>query len=235
MSLSDLRTQFKTETGREELSNSRIDFFINEGIKLLDRMSNYEKGPAIQYVIASQDSDAVDFSTDCLFIREVYLIDSEGARTRLIKTDEDRLLEAKSTGNAGGYYSTRITRPHPHSFDKTVGSYAPYQAYINTLPAYTSTRGILLGEALDKEYLVEIRGKFKSPTLTTDGDNLVTDNWWTVNNPIAVLKAAVYYLYSEYKNMEGMTKYLADIKEVITNLDYDQAEEEAAGVSEMLG
>src|SRR5512143_1534917 len=140
-----LRARFKSVSGRTDLSNSRIDYFLNEGIKLLDRLSNYEKGPARQFIKLAAASKTVEFSSDCMLIKAVWIIDkTDGSRTRLDKAPELWIRENMgTTGAKPTHWCPRTIRPYPENLDKDSTEYTDYKDYMDIVktPDYQAQRG----------------------------------------------------------------------------------------------
>lgn len=238
MSLADLRAQFVSESGREDLSNPAIDRFINNGVRLLDRLSNFEKAPAVQRIILPANGKVVAFSSECRLIGSVFCIDSVDGRSPVTRKSYYEILSLDTPDSTPGiplYYAPSVLRAFPDSFDETDAAFVPYAAFIDANTAYQSYRGIHLSPLTDEEYLIEILGKFYSPTLVSGGVAPVLDNWWSINNQQAIINAALYELQRSYKNTEGMNWAMSAIKETLIGLDYDDAEEESNDASVMEG
>ena len=237
MALANLRLDFIERTGREDLGNSAIDKYINDGIKTLDMLTNFDKAPARAFLVLSAGASSLDFSSECRLMKSVWVLEKSVGRFPLELVDADALSEyysLPSTVGAGRplYYSPRIIRAHPDTFDPGVAPYTDYSEFIDITVAYQSYRGITVMPKADKEYLIEIKGKFFSPPLV---DTTMINNWWTVNQEEAVLLAALYRYEIGMRNTEGSKDHMNGLLPIITGLDLDIAEEEAANVSIMEG
>lgn len=236
LALSDLRAAFKTESGRNDLSNPQIDFYLNEGIRHLDRLTGFAHCEAKQYISLQAGASVILFSSDCRTILAVSCIRTDG-RAKLDRQSYTYVndLRLSTTAQPGTplYYSPRIIRPHPISFDKT--EHTDFIDYIDTETAseYSSytNRGLILAPVADVNYLIEIEGLFYTPSLSSSN----TQNWWVVNHYLTVLKAAMFILYSGYRNMEGMKTYSDQIALNLRSLDLDEAEEESNEIERMEG
>jgi hypothetical protein len=236
MPLSDLRTDFIERTGREDLVSADIDKFINDGLKILDELSNFEKAPARAFPVLAANAYTVDFSSQCRLIKSVWVLEKQVGRFRLELVDEEELREfysLPSTVEKGRptYYSPRIIRAHPDTFDKGVSPYTDYTEFIDTTVDYKNYRGITVMPPADKEYVLEIRGKFFSPALTDSA----TDNWWSINHYDAVLLAALYKYELSMRNTEGTKDHMAGLLPILSGIDLDIAEEESVNVTRMEG
>ena len=237
MSLAEIRTEFIERSGREDLSNPEIDKFINDGIKTLDMLTNFEKAPARAFLVLSAGASAVNFSSECRLIKSVWVLEKQVGRFPLELVDPDALSEyysRPSTVETGrpNYYSPRIIRAHPDTFDPSASPFIDYSEFIDTTTAYQGYRGITTMPPADKEYILEIKGKFFSPALV---DTTMINNWWTVNQSEAVILGALYKYELRMRNTEGTKDHMNGLLPIITGLDLDIAEEEAANVSIMEG
>jgi hypothetical protein len=267
MVITELRSQFKSDSGRDDLSTMRIDEYINSGIRLLDQLSNFEYSPAKDYKEITAGTRSVNFTANCAALVKVWLIDATTGRTKLdlVPNDYYHSQYGDYTAASGKptCYTPRIVRPADITLDPTLAPYSTYSQYIDIIRATEGAhtlRGLLLAPAADKSYLLELEGKFYSPTLrdgtvfsepgvTVDGGSAsgsaspaavapdpVTENWWSRNYSTAVIDAALYLLYSGgYRNMEGATPYMNRIMTTLKGLDYDQVLEEMSDVDKMEG
>lgn len=97
---------------------------------------------------------------------------------------------------------------------------------------YTVYQRLIFNCPLDKEYQVEIFGKFYSIPVS----NTALDNWWVLNFSETVLAAALYKMQLIFfKNSEGAKDYLSEVQVTTGQLNYDQAEQEGNAVSRMDG
>lgn len=236
MPITTLRTLFKTTTGREDMADADIDKYINEGVKLLDMLSNFSKSPARYFTEISLGAYNVDFSSKCRVLKEVWIFEAGIGRTKLEKVDRVDLLSYYTLPSGVGkekpkYYSPRIIRAHPDDFDPTDPPYNGYTEFIDTVVAYQNTEGITIMPPADKSYMIEVNGLFYSPELS----GTVTDNWWSVNHERAVVDAGAYQYFSSLGNTEGMKDYLGRLVPVTTSIDHDAAEVEAIDVTRLEG
>jgi hypothetical protein len=238
--LTELRATFKSETGRDDLSPVNIDKYLNDGIRMLDRLSSFQFSPAEQYVPVAINDRNINLSSDCTAIEKVWLIDSTTGRKKLVLVSKDYMIEeygdlSAQTPGPPEFYCPRIVRPTPISFDPTIAPYSSYSQYIDVIKAtsnYQTYRGLTIAPKADKAYLLAIEGKFFSPALS----DTVTTNWWAYNHPTAVIQAAMYQLYgTSYKNAEASKHIAGLLKDALTSMDMDIASEEAADVDKMEG
>ena len=236
MSLATLRTAFVDETGRTDLTKDQVIQFVNDGVRLLDRLTHFEKSDARAFIPVSSGDRKVTFSSDCRVIEKVWLVDKDDGRTEIVKSSYAELLayygnvEDVDPGTPE-YYSPLVIRAHPESFDPSGAPFNEYSGYIDTEQSYHDIRGITFLPPVDGDYLIEVMGKFYSPSLS----DTLADNWWSFNHHRAVVDAAKYVLESTYRNTEGMKDYMAALAPTITGIDYDLAEEEASDATRMEG
>lgn len=239
MSLATLRTEFRVRTGDLNIIDADIDNYINRGIKFLDALTDYTHAPAKHFAVIPINTLAYTFSSNCRAAHKVYLIDAMTGRTEIDKITQAQMRtlypdSANSTSGKPIYYTIDEVRSYPDTFDKTLAANVPYAKYINTAISNWTTRGIDFNCPTDKEYMIEIDGLFNHPELT-DVIPAVTDNWWTVQYPEAVMLSAMYHMELTYRNSEGANDYLIGMRGIIDGIDKDRADEESHNTTQMLG
>lgn len=229
MAISDLRTALKTRSGDSNLTNAECDSFINTGIRLLDRMTETTHGPARAFQkLTILGTHTVQLTSACRAVSSVWIIDKTAGRIELIKADYQWLRGEYSelsslTKGQPIYYALGVNRD-TDGFNPADIAYADYAAYIDTIDADTNQRALEIMPPIDKEYLIEIHGKFYSTALS----DTVTNNWWSANASEAVLLSALYYYESHLRNTEGAKDYFNTLSIELTELTKDYAEETAA-------
>jgi len=236
MPISDLRNSFKLRSGDINLSNKEIDGFINTGIKLLDKITEYTHAPAKLYQTVAAGTATFTFSSFCRVLKEVWIIDANTGRAELEKVVDAELRTAYAklttlTTAKPKYYSNTTIRDFPESFDPANPALAAYTDYIDTINSDFSFRGITLIPKPDKEYLIELLGKFNSAPLT----DTVVDNWWSVNDDEAVIQAALYFFELSLRNTEGAKELLSSIRLLTGEISKDTYEEDYANPVVMEG
>lgn len=235
MTISELRTLFTSRSGDINMADADIDRYINSGIELLDLLTDYSHAPAKYYAEIATGDSFHTFGNKSRVIKEVWIIDSVDGRSKLekVKLSDLREYYPDITTTAAGkpkYYAVDINRAVPTGFDETTLP-AAFQPFIDvSVPAY-ALKGILFGIPTDETYVVEVIGKFHSPTLS----DTYTQNWWSVNYPDVAILAAMYQLEAHYRNTEGMNDYMNAMKPILKGIDYDAAEEDGEEFTAMRG
>lgn len=237
MTISELRTIFMERSGDINLLNSDIDNFINNGIKLLDRITEFTHAPAKLYQkLTTLGTKTVSFSADCRVLREVWIIDKVDGRIELEKIPDANLRTyynnfADLSNAKPAYYATTSLRDFPESFNPADSAYVDYADYIDTIDSDFNFRGITILPPIDKEYLIELIGKFNSSLLS----DTITQNWWSVNQHEMVIIAGLYYFELSLRNTEGSKDYLRAIETLVSQLNNDTYEEDFANPVSMEG
>ena len=235
MTISELRTLFKTRSGDLNMTDADIDKHINSGISVLDRLTEFSHAPAKYYAELAIGASFHTFTSKNRVIQEVWIIKANTGRSKLEKVNHSDLREQYSdipntTGDLPLYYAVDINRAYPEDFDET-NLPAAFQPYIDTVTADYNIKGILFAPPTDEVYVLEVIGKFHSPTLS----DTFTQNWWSVNYPELTLSAALRQLEISYRNTEGANDYMNAMKVELKGIDYDKAEEESTEFQVMRG
>lgn len=235
MTISELRIIFKDRSGDINIADIDIDRYINSGIELLDLLTEFSHAPAKYYGELAIGDSIHTFGSKSRVVKEVWILDSVGKRTKLDKLPLSELTErypdASNLTNARSiYYAVDINRAFPVSFDET-NLPADFRPFINTVAADYNIKGITFMPPVDAVYVIEIIGKFHSFTL--DDSNM--QNWWSVNYADLVILSAMYQLETHYRNMEGAQGYMNTITKILKGISYDKAEEDAQDYNNMRG
>lgn len=236
MIIADVRTEYKTRTGDSNLTDAQIDRKINAAIKLLDKLTHFEHAPARYFEkLTAVGTHIVQLTAACRQIDSVWIIELGEGRTRLEKVNYDWLRAEYSdftdiTNDTPVYYALAVNRD-TEGFNPADASLVDYAAYIDTVDADKSSRAIEIMPPIDKEYLLEVHGKFYSHTLSDSH----TENWWTLNYLELVLNAALYLYEIDLRNTEGANDYLRMVKLEVDELSKDTAEEATVDATVMEG
>ena len=246
MTLSEIRELFVELSGREDLlQNDSVvsaDLYINEGSKELDRRLFGGKTLA-SYTTDIAAGQILVFIPNCRLIKEVWLF---------TPTDKVQLTKADSLVEMKTYYSepkSGLTPSEPFVYYPISGRHYP-----STVPTVTPGGAVDLSQIWAVEdlitsssegysaiiispvpdlatYTIRVEGAFYSDALT-DGDDV---NYWSINHPLTLVKAALYKMEQTYRNTEGAKDYDAAITGVLTQLNSDWIEEEIADIDQMEG
>lgn len=235
MDLASLRTTFRSRSGRMDLADAEVDYYLNAGQRWLDAQVSHPKATARAFKQVKAGAVGVTFSATCRVIERVEVANRE-SRTKLEKREVDELRAAypgmfSSLGQGRPlYWMPALLRTNPD-----VLSVADLQVYMGYLDALVGVdygyNGVILYPPADGEYVVEVTGKFFSPQL--GGDN--SGSWWAEVQPHLLLMAARRALEVDYRNREGVQDWEAAMASELSAIEGDMAEQESIGVRRMLG
>lgn len=232
MNLLSTRQQFIKLSGRYDLATTVVtefdtdagaDFFINSGMRFLDREFKTKKSQGSYFEEISSGDFYITFPL-CAAVEEVWCNDSEG-RWQVYKYPQKSLREVytglvfASTGGSPAFY-------HPINLRSIQGdSYDDLGEFFSYMEEGEkgNYNGIILIPKADTTLLIEVIGKFYTKEMTANID----ENFWTNVAPETLLKAALYQLEVFYRNTEGANDWLKAINLEGSQLEKDLVEEES--------
>lgn len=254
MNLGELRKLFIERSGRFDLVEDAIDFvdnganqYINSAQKFLDKQLDVTHSQARLFRELSANDIGVTF-TDCRVVQEVWCADTE-SRTWVEKVDYPFLrgkpdlnslvtvggvtspFNSLDTGRPLDYTPARL-RVTPDISSLPMSELDLIMSYGDVmLSSSNSYNGIIFIPPADTTYMVEIVGLFYSPTLASDSD----ETEWTVVHPNILLMAAMREVEVFYRNTEGVKDWDRTINAELTNIDFDNVQQQLVGVDQMEG
>lgn len=132
------------------------------------------------------------------------------------------------------YWAPLVVRPAPTQEAITEVDYDLYYSYDYHDVRYAGWqlyRGILWMPPADGTYTISVLGLFLSTELQNDSDS----NFWTEVMPDLVIQAAAYKMEGFYRNREGAAAWREQAMDTVTDLVFDDVEEEIAGVNQIGG
>jgi len=244
MNLLQLRTKFRSLSGRHDLvnadySDNGADFFINEGRKFLDRLDETQKSWASVFRFLESGKWTVTFPY-CRAIKEVWAA-TLTAKWQLTKMDLHDLTETfltdfpsdltqGDTDYNNFYYSPIITRYIPE--DATADTFEAWIGHV-MIPAGDAHEynGIVVMPPPDQKMMLEIQGLFYSMELVSDTDK----NYWSEVHPSLLIQAAMREIEIINRNTQGVNDWTNSIAVQMQQLGFDLVEELIAEVEEMEG
>lgn len=239
MTLVELRQKFVELSGRYDLVSSTVtwadsgaNFFINAGQNFLDRLIPIPETISSLFLPVAIGEYSVMFQQRCRMILEVWANNGE-ERTFLEKNTLKDLKEYYSglvseidTGPPL-YYALANLRALETTAKTSLGTFLNYtHAESDTKYNY---RGIIVAPPVDEAYVLEVVGQFYQPTLTADAQY----NYWTLETPELLLKAALYQLEVFYRNSEGAKDWYNAIMLEAAEIDKDGVEESISDCDDM--
>jgi hypothetical protein len=240
MNLLQLRQQFRTISGRHDLvnpdgSDNGADFYINEGIKYLDRLGENQKSWASRFLWLQPGLWGVQFE-HCRAIKEVWVSVAterwqlEKKRIQDLKSEYmSDLPSARGTGDPL-YYAPTHTRYIPE--DAQVGNIEAFVGFVD-IPASNAHlyNSILIAPPAAELVSVEVVGLFYNKALVADTD----ENYWSVTHSFLLIMAAMRQLEVINRNTQGVNDWEAVIQRDMISIDFDLVEELVAEVDDMEG
>ena len=232
MDLTDLRADFTRISGRSELTVAQVDRYINRGQNYLDLLTEFKHARARDFQVVAANAMSVTFTSKCRVIQEVWVMDDVG-RWELQKYDMNTFRREFSTMpsllDAGmpTQYTPAILRTNPDPI--TIADFTQYLGFLDVNVTGTSHayNGVIFRPPTDKQYVIEVFGKFYTPDLTAADP----DSWWSFTAYTAILHAALRELEVDYRNTEGANDWKTSIVDITTMLSMDDAEEDAIGIN----
>ena len=236
MSLLDVRTKFTDFSGRHDLPSATVDWLINSGQKILDRLQDTDKSSAW----FKKDINAGDYLITMerlITVIDVFITNSEG-KSRLKRRDHswieknyanDLALVDQSTPL---YWTPAITglSPEGGSYTSADGNFT-YDIGEILFGDYAEYNSIVIMPPTDITYTISVLGKWYQPKLVADTDV----SYWTEFHDDLLVLAGMYALERFYRNREGMADYMTAIREQLSEIDNRLAESEYYNIDQMRG
>ena len=232
MNLLSIRQQFIKLSGRYDFATTVVtefdtdggaNFFINAGMRFLDR--KYQTNKSVASIFEKVASGSYYFTfQNCQVINEVWCNDAE-ERWQLrrypfntIQEGYPDLVSAIDTGEPQ-FYCPIWLRTTDSTDRTTLGTFFNYVKSDD----YGTYNGILFVPPTDGEYVLEVIGKFYHTEMTSNTDQ----NFWTNEAPETLLKAALYQLEVFYRNTEGANDWLRALEMEGFELEKNYIEQES--------
>lgn len=212
-----------------------VDFFINEGIKYLDKLVKTTKSYASRMSILSAGDFYAQFP-QCRSVKEVWAATTEG-RWQLEKISvQDMIVQYMSSPPAERengtplYYSLAVSRYIPE--DISAAELTTFSTFVQTLDITGYDYNIvLLSAPVDQDTLIDVRGLFYSAELVENTDT----NFWSVNYPLLLVLAAHRQVHMSGGNKVMMDRVDESIIAETTRIEMDLVEEQIAEADQMEG
>ena len=237
MNLIELRKQLVSITGRydlmnEDFTNNGIDFYINSGQHMLDKLGiATDNHVSMAVEIASGDYSA-SFNSKCLSVFEVFVNDTI-ERTPLERVDYYAMKEyyanlvSTEEANRPEYYALASLRILEAASRDSLGAFLNLEFQVPSV----DYRGLIFMPPADKDYVIEVSGKFYSLELSDNNQ----ETYWTTYAPEILIKAAMYQLYKLTGRSRDADDIRSALNEEVADLDKMNVEEDVYITSEMGG
>jgi len=240
MNLLQLRQQFRTISGRNDLvnedgSDNGANFYINAGQRHLDRLDTNQKSYGICYRFCNIGFHAVTFPY-CRAVKEVWA-STTTARWQLEKKNLADLIagyltKLPSSIDKGNplYYAPTITRAVPETFNSESSDFEAYSGYVDVISAnHFAYNCVLIAPPVKEKILIETKGLFYTDELINDDDK----SYWSEVHPDILIMATMRHIEIINRNTQGVNDWNASIKTEVTNIGKDLVEEEIAEVTQI--
>lgn len=236
MPASSLVSRFKEMTGRYDLSDSDVYFFLDKGQRILDRKVNAPVGFAWHKEDVSSGAGFLTFR-NCRAVKEVWVYDADG-RSQLERKSLGWIMEQTDVDNGRpAYYAPAVIRLEPSQYSLTSSNYTNEFTYGSDGILFSDQaaegvavyNGVVWLPKTDGAYTVEVLGLFMSNPIV-DGTE---KTFWTEEEPHLLVLAAAYVLETFYRNEAGASAIMSQLNEMIMLIDKDNVEQEIAGITQM--
>lgn len=239
MNLKEIRKWFVEESGRYDLvvdqtdwADSGADKYINAAQRWLDRKSAHQREVSRAFSIIESE-DYFTFCQDVRVIQEVWAGNTIDGMRELVKKSYKELRELygepmhRIDRGAPVYYAPAYIRPANEdatTFDGRV-------ELMDITTDWKMYNGIFIMPPADKEYQIEIWGKFFSRALQKDEDTSL----WTILDPGILIKACLRELEIFYRNTTGVNDWTRAIEHDLIGVEFDFIDDDSQGVTQLGG
>lgn len=252
MNLRQVRRQFVTDSGREDLINEDgsdrgADKYIQAAADWLDENMDHPKSTTRHVELLSSGSYYLHLPR-CQTVEQVWIMgeDVDGQYIRRQLSGPRSAAWIRHNYNEKWSEQSQDT-PTDYSLDviglegsqvglesTDLSSYDDVDDLLladdSNAPHYKYT-GMLFVPVADQEYTLSVFGKFYQKELTTDTDQ----NYWTVVKPLILSKAACRLVEGALRNFQGEQDFLKSIEVDMRALDKSFADQTSAGLLELNG
>lgn len=220
MELLELRQEFVKKSGRYDLvtntttwPDNGANFYINAGQRMLTKMLEPRSKMTQVQVSLDPGEYEVDFQATARVIKNVYVVDADGAKVALTFKNIDWII---------------------YEFGKDVDQIEPGVPYYWTYKIPSSedaARKIHIVSPVSETCIIETHGYFMPANMSADND----ESWWAAEYPEILLKAALYQLEVFYRNTEGAKDWMSAIQQEIQLIDFEDCADISAQINQMEG
>lgn len=236
MNLLQVRKKFKDLSGRHDLvnddySDNGADFFINAGVKFLDRLDETQKSWATRFCSLSTGDLYVTFPY-CRALKEVWVASPTKGRWQLEKKNLQDLmsgylmtLPAEMEVGTPLYYSPCVTRSVPPKV--VLSSFEEFMGYVEVTSS--EYNAVLVNVPTSEDITLILHGLFYSPELVEDTDS----NYWSEVHPLLLYMSTMRQIEVVNRSTQGVNDWTNAIMVEIKQLGMDLVEETIAEVSQI--
>jgi hypothetical protein len=230
MNLKQVRQKFRDLSGRfdlvnEDYTDNGADFFINSGMKYLDRLTETQKSWGTFPYLLGVGEYLVKFPY-CRAVKEVWVATTtaqwqlEKKRLQDIQAGYGTGLISSLTSGTPLYFSPCISRYIPE--DATPAELALFAPYIEIPTGITGDmNALILNIPTDEIMVVSVKGLFYSMELVGDTDS----NYWTEVHPLLLYMAAMRAIEVVNRSTQGVNDWTNAINSEVIQLGMDLVDE----------
>jgi hypothetical protein len=243
MTLLSTRTLAVTLSGRHDLinadgdtpesgSDNGMNVYINSGQRYLDMLIDSKKVDGVRYDTLSIDSWYLPIQ-DIRAVESLWVNNTTSRwqleRKSLVWMKENYAgLVSTTTSGAPLYWAPTLLRGISVTNITSLGTFFNYAL---TQTGYEGYSGVIILAPTKEALVVEISGKFWSPTLTSDSD----ESYWSSVHEMLLVWATLRQLEISYRNKEGANDWDAAIASYVIGLDKDEIQEQISNVDQLEG
>lgn len=237
MNLFTLLRTFRTLSGRYDLIDDdpeeNIVNIVNAASMTLDRLTENQKSFSSYFAFLDVDEFQISMPR-CRAVKEVWAA-STTARWQIEKKNlQDIIVNYLSsdtiTSGDASYYSPVVTRKTPSDAD--LSAFSTYMTYLDTQPNLDANyNGLVIVPPSDTKILIEVKGLFYSPALTSDDD----ENYWSAIHPMTLLRAVMRELDIFDQNRSKVEQWDRVLSVDLENISKDLVDEIISEVDEIDG
>lgn len=238
MNLLQVRTKFRELSGRFDLVNADYtdngaDFFLNEGRKFLDRLTETQKSWGNFYYLLGAGGYVIKFPY-CRAVKEVWVATTT-EQWQLEKRTIQDILADYGTGLVSGltsgvplYYSPTVSRYIPEGM--TPAELAAFAPYVEIPTGITGEmNAAIINIPTSAALTVTVKGLFYSMELVEDTDQ----NYWSEVHPLLLYMAAMRACEVVNRSTQGVNDWTKAINTEVIQLGMDLVDEIISEQDEM--
>lgn len=239
MNLSEIRDWVVQESGRYDLvepsgADNGLNKYINAATRWLDKLIEKHSEVGVVYRTLSAGEYMITF-TECRSIIRVGVSDASTFYGWLEKKTLDELKSesqyAEPFGSVTSGTPIYYTPAYLRAVNTETSNYTGFADWVNTLSNWKLYNGIILMPPADKDYLIEVRGKFHSEALSADDD----ENFWSVREPQLLVKATLRELEVFHRNTQGQKDWEMAIRAELFDIEKDFVEQNVTDINQLEG
>jgi len=206
MTLSEMRAKFQEVTGRYDLTDAQVDFYLNAGSRKLYRSVEGE-----QFQTELTVSTCATYYYDlpnALSVDAIFIV-SDSGRERLHRMYPSNFFQFFPDFESADGTPIAWTLGNSTSSSKRI-------IFNCWTPPTTET---VDGEEVTTYYITFLVRYRKEEVF--DSTDTSSETWWSVNYPEALIFASAFVLEAFYRNSEGMRDWLNALQSTLDDVEFE--------------